>query len=543
MNIVRRIGNMGIGEKFGNSEAGKKFSYASIGKKLGNSEAGKRLGIEEIRKKLAGVKVVERISDDMLFLLTYMAAISTADIERNRIFDNAGAQKEYEASVYFKQVHTLASKWGYEYAKACKYISQKMQDAYLAKFFGRMANILSSGEPEKNFLKHEKITREEIYSNEYERSVESLRKWTDGYTALMVSMTLVVTIILISVMIYDIGNIETLASMTVLLTIFTSCLALYIIYKATPAEKKIHKLQHRSREQKQIELLTRVLLPLGTLSISFLFIHGTKVELILLAVPLFTLPIGILAMIDDRKIDERDSSFPAFVKTLGTLAGTAGITISSAMENLDRGNVGCLGRGVETLHLGLSMGIKTSLCWEKFVGETGSELINRSSKIFTDAVELGGDPAEIGSIVSSSSLAIVLLRMKRKMVSSGFRGLAIVLHGVMVGLLIFVMEIIRKFSELVSTMNEAHISMHGDMSGISEMGISMFNVTDKVPFLDSFTLAVVLTLTISNAIVVKIVEGGGNYKLFFYGGLMSGISGISMTLIPPIVSTMFSFEM
>ena len=542
MNIVRKIRNPGIGEKFSYTELGKKFVGKGMNKKSGDSETEKKLDIEGIRKKLAGVKVVERVSDDMLFLLTYMAAISTADIERDRIFDNAGAQKEYEASAYFKQVHTLASKWGYEYAKACKYIAQKMQDAYLAKFFGRMANILSSGEPEKKFLKHEKITKEEIYSSEYERSVESLRKWTDGYTALMVSMTLVVTILLVSVMIYNIGNLETLASMTVLLTVFTCGLALYIIYKAAPAEKKIHKLQHRSKEQKQIELLTRVLLPLGGFTISFLFIRGTETELILLTVPLFTLPIGILAMIDDMKIDERDSSFPAFVKTLGTLAGTAGLTISSAMENLDRENVGCLERGVETLHQGLSMGLKTSLCWEKFIGETGSELINRSSKIFTDAVGLGGDPAEIGSIVSSSSLAIVLLRMKRKLVSSGFRGLATVLHGVMVGLLIFVMEIIRKFSELVSTMNRAHSSMQGDMSGISEMGMCMFNVTEKVPFLDSFTLAIVLTLTISNAMVVKIVEGGGNYKLFFYGGLMSGISGISMILVPPIVSTMFSFE-
>ena len=497
-------------------------------------------GYSSLTRKLKSTKIVERVNDDMLFLLTYMAAISTADIQRNRIFDYAGRQREYETSRYFRQIHILASKWGYEYAKSCKYISQRLNDAYLSKLFGRLANVLSSGEPEKNFLKQEKIIREEIYSNAYERSVESLKKWTDGYTALMVSVTLVVTIILVSVMIYNIENIETIAFLIVLLTFFICGLALYIIYKATPAEKKVHSLKRKSKEQEQIRLLSRILLPLGTISLIALILFGVEGEFILLGISLFTLPIGALAMIDDRKIDERDSSFPAFIKTLGTLAGTTGITIRSAMENLDRETIGCLKPEVEELHRGLSMGFKSRLCWDKFIGETGSELINRCSRIFTDAIDLGGDPAEIGNIVSASGLAIVLLRMKRQLVSSGFKGLVIALHAVMVGLLIFVMEIISRFSELVSRMSESYTSI--GMNGMSSAGMNMFNVTESIPVLYKFAFFVIIILTISNALVIKIVEGGGNCKLFFYGGLMSGISGLCMILIPPIVSGVFTFQ-
>jgi len=496
-------------------------------------------GHSSLARKLKDIKIVERVNDDTLFLLTYMAAISTADIERDRIFDYAGSQKEYEASKYFKQIYILASKWGYAYAKACKYISQKLSDVYLSKFFGRMANILSSGEPEKNFLKQEKLTREEIYSNEYERSVETLKKWTDGYTALMVSVTLVVTIILVSVMIYNISNIGTIAFLIVILTIFICGIALFIIYKAAPAEKKIHTLSRRSKEQEKIRFAGRILLPLGALTVTILILTGTKLQFILLAIAFFTFPIGVLAMVDDKNIDQRDSNFPAFMKTLGTLAGTTGITIRSAMESLDMETIGCLKPGVQELHTELSMGFKSKICWEKFIGETGSELINRCSRIFTDAVELGGDPAEIGDIVSSSSLAIVLLRMKRQLVSSGFRGLAITLHAVMIGLLVFIIEIISKFSGLVSKMSESYSSIQGGASG---MGMSMFNVAESVPLLYTFTFSVVIILTISNTLVVKIVEGGGNSKLFFYGGLMSGISGLCMILIPPVVSGVFTFE-
>lgn len=500
-------------------------------------------GYFSLARKLKSTKIIDRVNDDMLFLLTYMAAISTADIKRDRIFDYAGRQKEYEASKYFRQIYILASKWGYEYAKACKYISQKLKDVYLSKLFGRMANTLSSGEPEKGFLKQEKITREEIYSNAYERSIESLKKWTDGYTALMVSVILVVTVILVSVMIYNIDNIETIASLIIFLTLSVCGFALYIVYKAAPAEKKLHALRRRSKEQEQIRLLSRILLPLGAVSLTGLTLLGIGKEYIFFGVAFFTLPIGALAIVDDRKIDERDSSFPAFIKTLGALAGTTGITIRSAIENLDRETIGCLKPGVEELHKGLSMGFKARVCWEKFIGETGSELINRSSRIFTDAVELGGDPAEIGNIVSASSLAIVLLRMKRQLVSSSFKGLAVTLHTVMVGLLIFVMEIISKFSGLVSKMSEAYTSAEGSMSGMSGMSMSMFNAAESVPVLYKFTFSVIIILTISNALVIKIVEGGGNYKILFYGGLMSGISGLCMILIPPIVARVFTFQM
>jgi flagellar protein FlaJ len=86
------------------------------------------------------------------------------------------------------------------------------------------------------------------------------------------------------------------------------------------------------------------------------------------------------------------------------------------------------------------------------------------------------------------------------------------------------------------------MSMEGGMNGMSGIGMSMFNVAESLPILYKLTFSVIIILTISNTLVVKIVEGGGNYKLFFYGGLMSGISGICMILIPPVVSRLFTFE-
>lgn len=486
----------------------------------------------------------ERNSYDLLFLLTYMASISTADIERDRIFRYTSEQKEYPISIYFRQVYVLASKWGYEYSRACKYLSKKAKDSKLSDLLGRMATALASGEPEKEFLKNEMMTGGEVFSNQYERKIEELKKWTDGYTALLVSTTLVVTIILISSMIYPMGNLRVMSFM-VLILLFTICgIGIFALYCSAPCEEKTHSLKHKSKEQKKSELLAKTLLPAGGAVAVLLFSRQVEVGYIFLALAAFMFPSGIQAMINDRKIDKRDANFPAFIKTLGSLAGTMGITTSSAMKKLDKETVGFLEPLVEKLHLGLSLDLKPAFCWERFIGESGSELINRSSRIFNDAIDLGGDPAEVGHIVSSSSLAIVLLRMKRKLVSSGFTGLIIVLHTVMSGLLVFIIEIMKAFSGMMEEMYSSHLS---DMAGgdMGSLGITMnlFGGGENIEFLYMFTLAAVFILTLSDTIAVKVTEGGGNYKLFFYGAVMFALSGIVLICVPVAVSRVFVFEL
>ena len=57
------------------------------------------------------------------------------------------------------------------------------------------------------FLARETEIQLEQYSRKYERDLESLRKWTDAYVALMVSVTLVVVVSLVSMMIYSVGTV------------------------------------------------------------------------------------------------------------------------------------------------------------------------------------------------------------------------------------------------------------------------------------------------------------------------------------------------
>ena len=489
----------------------------------------------------------KKIEDDMLFMLTYMASIATGDIDRGQIFKFASEQKEYLVSIYFKRVHTLAVKLGYEYAKACKSISNKAKYAVLKDFLGRMASAMASGEPEKDFLRNELATMENIYSNKYERDIEALKKWTDGYTALLISTTLIVMVLLLSTMLYPIGNIHKMAFMTGFLLFFICAVGIFFIYQAAPCDKLVHSLKKGSKEQKIIRKLTIILLPSGIISMGVLFYLGIDAGYILITAAVFIAPIGVMGLVNDNKINKRDAAFPSFIKTLGSLAGTMGITTDYAVEHMDRETVGYLESLVNKLHASLSLELRSGIIWEKFIRDSGSELINRFTRIFNDAVHLGGDPAKIGNIVSSSSLAIILLRMRRKTVSSSFVGLIIVLHAAMAGLLVFIIEILNAFSNMLTVMmTDSNLSDGQSLMGeTSGMGLNILGSTgaSDLAFLYNFTIVSVIILTLANTVVLKVVDGGGNYKLFFYGAIISAVSGLVLIVVPIITSGIFSSVM
>jgi len=316
---------------------------------------------------------------------------------------------------------------------------------------------------------------------------------------------------------------------------------LILLYDSAPSEIKLHSLEQKSREQNLVKGLSKLLLPPGALAILFLVYEKVQVPYILLTAAAFMAPIGIVGMVDDFRVENRDKSFPAFAKSLGTLSGTMGVTTTSAMKKLDRESVGYLEPLIDNLYTRLTLDLDPEICWEKFIGESGSELINRSTKIFTHAINMGGDPAEIGKIVSSSSLAIVLLRMKRKLVSKGFTGLTFVMHAVMTGLLIFIIEMMRSFSNVLTKMYDSHLSQIQDAS-TAGLGMSMFGIGGNLDFLYQFTISAIIILTVADALVVKVVEGGGNYKIFFYGAVMSVISALMILIVPVFVSKIFNFE-
>ncbi len=491
-----------------------------------------------------------RIDMDIIYMVTYMNSIATANISRDEIFRKVSEREEFVCSRYMKEVYLLATNWNYEYSVACNVVGNRIANKRLKDLLLRLSNAMAAGEPEKKFLENEWHTMMVIYKNEYERSLESLKKWADAYTALLVSMSFISITVVLSIVLYNMGDPLTTLSATAIMIALVGGIGVFILRSEAPREVKIHSMANCSAEQQTIKSLTKILMPIAVATALAMVLLCFDAGLIMIVVGAIVFPIGLIGQKDDKNIDNRDRDFSQFTKILGSVVGSMGLTVKEGITRVDRKSIGTLEPFVKKLYTQLVMGLEPRICWGKFVGHTGSELINKFTYIFIDAVDMGGDATRIGKLVNSTNLEVVLLRMKRKLISSSFTTLLMIMHVCMACLVVFVVQILVTFAGMISRLySSLDFNAGGDLSGglsgssglsISGMGFNLFqNVPDGL--LLQYCIALVAILTIANALAAKYVDGGGNYKIFFYGAIMSITSGISLIVVPMVVKAIFNF--
>lgn len=524
-------------------------------KNIFNKKFNSQITFDKLLLKLENYKKELYMSNDLLFSLTYMAAISTANLTRDRIFTNMSEKKEYCPSIYFNQIRELAQNWHYDYAHACELVSEKVTNERLRELLNRLSNAISAGEPDNEFLRKEWILYKTKRQDEFDRDLDTTKEWSNAYTALIVSTSLVSIIVLLSVILYNLGS----PARTLYSTAFVICLmsvfGVALLYKGAPKDARAHNLKIRSKEQIFIYKWLPHTLILSTLIVTLLTIVpafiGSGVFYIdikgvgMILAGLVMLPVGIYASRDAKKIDERDESYTTFIRSLGSIVSGSGLTIPKALLKIDPKNLGELRDVSQELYKRLASGLDPKLCWEKFVGETGSYLIYKLTNVFVDAVNLGGDAEVIGELVSSSNLDLVLLRMKRERISKSFTYLVIPLHIAMVALLLFIGKILTVFTTVITKLfaqfNISGTQLEAIPGGLGGMNMGIFGGV-PIELLGQFVVVTIIVLTITNILAIVVVRGGPIYLAFYYGVILFVLSGILMIGIPPLVDHAFSFS-
>lgn len=496
------------------------------------------------------------MSNDLLFTLTYMASISTANLTRDKIFSSISNKKEYCPSEYFGQIRELAQTWHYDYANACELISTKVTHDRMRELLNRLSNAIAAGEPDNEFLTKEWKLFKTKRIDEFERDLETTKEWSNAYTALLVSTSLVAIIILLSVILYNIGDPAKTLYSTMVIIFFMAFLGVGLLFSSSPKDSKVHGLSVKSKEQVYIHKWLPLTLVLSALSVIIFtiipaligtpdfFVNIKGVGMILAGV--IMLPVGIAANRDIDKINKRDESYTTFIRSLGSIISGSGLTVPKALQKIDPKNLGELKDMSQELYKKLATGLDSTLCWERFVGETGSYLIYKFTNVFVDAVNFGGNAEVVGELVSSSNLELVLLRMKRERISKGFTSLVIPLHVAMVSLLLFIGQILTIFSTIISTLFSQFEANNGELGDIMPNGMGGMNlgIFGGVPveLLGKFVVIVIVILTLANILAIVAVKGGPMYLAIYYGISIFILSGILMIITPPLVEMAFSFN-
>jgi archaeal flagellar protein FlaJ len=501
--------------------------------------------LKSLKGLINSVGEEKRMAADLLFMATYMASITTAGVSRPDIFLYTGRRYEYVPSKYIGKADTFVKRWNYSYSEALKIVAKSMKNEVLRSVFNRYANSIESGVPDEEFLERELSTIRSVYRNTVEQGIEMVKKWGDAYVAMLFSAVLVSLIIMLSVAIFAPGGIDTTLNLSYFVVIIIAMFGIITMFRSVPEDRRTHGLPDRcSREQATIRKMERPLLFVTGLGCLMLWFLGVGAGFIFLLIGLLLAPLAVLGFIDDNNIIGRDSDFPTFIRTLGSVMGGKGVPMVQGFMEVDRASLPKIRDLVDSIFSKLNLGLDEDQSWNKFIGESGSNNIYKYTNIFRDSVTLGGSPDKVGLIVGTSSLEQVLLRDKRHMVSMGFVSLVVPMHAAMVGILLFLFHIMLNISKSIQSVMGSFGETQAAIANGQSMGNMMSGMNILMDFpegkMTAYVMTIIFLITVANVIAARIVYGGDRYIFYLFAMVFFMISGILIILAPLIVGVFFT---
>jgi len=472
---------------------------------------------------------------DLLYQLSYMSVIAAAGVPRKHIFGRS-SQLECSSAPYFRKVELTTNRLGYDYARSCRVVGESVENEEVRGLLLRFSSSLVSGEPEAEFLAREAEAVAKDYENEYGRKLESLKQWTVAYVSLVLSAVLVVVIGLVSTMIWSIGTGFMLGLMGI--CIGTTAVGVWLIYLMSPIEGKVLHWDGGGERHPVVKFM-KVLVPAAAVACIVLVVFGFGVGWVLLIVAVLVFPLGFIAVSNDKKVSKRDVEVGPFLRSLGGVCSAIGTTVKEAIGRLDLEAINALRPEVKRLHTRLVSGIRSKLCWERFIEETGSTLASRSMTMFYDAIELGGEPAQAGYHASLFASRVSLLRAQRRTITSPFRWLCLVMHAAVILLLVFITQVIAIFGGLIITAQESIPEMPGGHGTPSVSAFTSFNVAG-LEFMQNMVVPLLIVFTLANALAPTIADGGSKWKVLYDLGITGAVSGATVILVPSMAAALFS---
>jgi archaeal flagellar protein FlaJ len=508
--------------------------------------------VSDLRARIGQVMEDRKMGADLLFTTTYMASLALANASRPEMFAYAANRKEYISSKYITRVDTYVKKWGYSYAEGLSIVSERISNPILKSFMSRYANAIDSSVPDDEYLKNELSTVRSVYRSQVEQGLETMTKWGDAYVAMLLSGTVIAVTLMISIAIYSPTGMETTLGMSYAI-IFLICFGGNVLmFTSVPDDYKTHGLMTRSsREQQTIHAMERIIVPLAIIAIITMALLGVSAGLIFLLVGILMAPLGIIGFIDDSNITLRDADFSTFIRSLGAVMGGQGMTAVYALATIDKKSLVALEPLVNSVYSKMNLGLDDKQVWDKFIGESGSNLIYKYLNIYLDTITLGGPPDAIGTVVGSSMLEQTLLREKKDMHAKSFIILLIPMHIAMAGIFMVLYRIMVVLTGSVSVMMtkfqaaSAAAGGTGSAGGVSASsalgGMSMFtNFPEKE--MGVYVVVSLTIITISNIFAARIVGGGDRYMFYFYAAIFCSLTGLVLLIAPIAVGIFFSPE-
>ncbi|MHB8586660.1 MAG: type II secretion system F family protein [Thermoplasmatota archaeon] len=446
------------------------------------------------------------IDRNLHFFVTHMGVLATSQIPRSEILRLLGEKSQYGAIAgECAKIHQLTEGWHMSLPDACRMVARKTPSEVFGDFLDRLAYTLDSGEELDHFIKEEQTTLMEEHISSYRRSLYGLENLTGLFESIIMSILFVVIFAVLMPVILGVDATFTMEAAFALVAFVEFGFVMY-----AKAQAPMDLIWHEPKQPTRIEKLLWITTPIAApvcVPIALLLLRFTALP-IALVIAIALLPlllIGIPVAREEELVKRREDNFAAFIRSLGASTAARGGDIRNALRHLQRHDFGPLTDNIRNLYRRLSIMVDDDLAWAHFAAECGSNLIEKSSRMFMEGLRAGGKPDAIGTIISENFVRVLIVRKERYQTTRRFRA---VLYGLIAGMafaLFIAIAILGMLTRLFTRL--------GPITAAPFIGPA-FHFTANMPLLSYLVIVVLLVHAMASSLMVKVADGGSYFRAY-----------------------------
>ena len=465
------------------------------------------------------------INDRIHLFVTHMTILSTTNIDRVEVFRILAEEREYQAlSTEMARVVQLVDTWNQSLDDACRIRARKVPSKPLSDFLDRLAYTISAGQELGDFLISEQDAMIQSYVTIYEGALDNIEIVKDLYLSMILSSTFALVFATVLPILTGTNPTYTVSAVLILFMLVQGGFV-YGIQSMAPYDpvwyhptEKVTDVERRIR----ISVVAGVLLTVVLIVASLAVLMG-KTGLSPTAIPLPfyaaapTTPLlipGVVIHTEENKIKDRDDEFTNFIRALGGSESAKQSTTSNVLETLRTKDFGHLTQRVDDLYKRLNMRIEPSMAWRHFTADCRSYLIQKFSEMYLVGRQMGGDPKQLGELISRNMNEVNQLREQRKQSTVTMIG---VLYGITAAatFAFFIgLEIVALLAEMSNSLN---------LDSLQTAKIIHTEVYD-ITTIEYLLVVIVLVNATLSSLMIRMIDGGHKINAYLHFVVLTWVS-------------------
>jgi flagellar protein FlaJ len=488
-----------------------------------------------------------RLEKRLHLLITHMTVLSTTNIDRVEVFRRLSQEEEYGAlSAEMSRVVQLVDAWNQSLDDALRRRAREVPSKPLSDFFDRLAYTLGAGQQLPDFLVQEQQVVIQNYVTIYEGALDNLTVMKDLYLSMILSMTFALVFAVVLPVLTGTDP-TTTVSAVIVMAMFVQIGFTYAIYTVAPFDPIWYsggEITPRSERTVRLALVAGVgLSALLAVYVALDFLGSSPVALASLlpgssvptplyaVIPLTPLLLpGLVTRRIEQQIKGRDEEFPNFIRALGASESAKQSTTSAVLTDLRTKDFGPLTADINDLYKRLNMRIEPVDAWQHFTADAQSYLIQKFSEMYLVGRQMGGEPKQLGELISENMNEVLQLREQREQETITLIGLLYGITAASTFANFIGLQVVNLLSEMTLNLSTSEF----DFSQLISTG------NYDIPTIEFLLVVVILANALLSAMMIRLVDGGHKLNAYTHFVALSWLGAVVAVVTKVLVSTVIS---